>query len=167
MKNAKAAIPEIFLVFMALIVFAGITSCDYARMREQESVRTYEKEMPVMDERTVPVQNGFQALRVADPKKLENPVPENASSVKQGHKAYINFCIPCHGRKLDGLGTVGQSFSPLPTNLTSTKVQSLTDGELYAKIRLGYLRHPELYTTISEYDTWAVIRYTRSLARKR
>jgi hypothetical protein len=38
-----------------------------------------------------------------------------------------------------------------------------SDGELYAKIRLGFRRHPLLYSTISENDTWAVIVYLRSL----
>jgi len=58
---------------------------------------------------------------------------------------------------------VGQSFSPLPANLRSQDVQSLTDGALYAKIRLGYMRHPRLFTTISEGDTWAVIDFIRTL----
>jgi len=62
------------------------------------------------------------------------------------------------------MGTVGQSFSPLPTDLRSPYVQSQRDGEIYAKIRLGYRRHPPLYSTISENDTWAVVKYLRSLA---
>lgn len=156
------------LIIMAVFVsMLPVASCDYARMREQESVRTYEKEMPVMDGRTVPVRDGFQVLRTADPNNLKNPVPFNASSVRQGQKAYVYFCIQCHGKNADGMGTVGQSFSPLPTNLASEKVQSQSDGQLYAKIRLGYLRHPELYTTISEPDTWAVIHYSRSLVRNK
>jgi hypothetical protein len=58
---------------------------------------------------------------------------------------------------------VGQSFSPLPADLRSNDVQSQGDGELYAKIRLGYLRHPQLFTTISEGDTWAVVDFIRTL----
>ena len=61
------------------------------------------------------------------------------------------------------MGTVGQSFSPLPADLRSDDVQYQTDGALYAKIRLGYKRHPRLFTTISEGDTWAVVVFMRTL----
>lgn len=167
MKDQHVAIPGTIVLMILLMFILTLTSCDYARMREQESVRTYEKEMPRADNRTVPVQNGFQALRTADPNKLANPYPMNAASVNQGKKSYAYFCAPCHGQRADGMGTVGQSFSPLPQDLTSARVQGLSDGELYARIRLGFKRHPELYTTISEPDTWYVIHYARSLAGKK
>ena len=136
-------------------------------MREQESVKTYEKEMPRADHRTVPIRDGFQELITGDPKTLENPVPLDGRSIERGKTVYAYFCIPCHGARGDGMGTIGQSFSPLPTDLASAKVQGQSDGELYAKIRLGYLRHPRLYTTISAPDTWAVVNYSRSLTGKR
>lgn len=166
MKDDYPAIPKTIALLILLSFIVALTSCDYARMREQESVRTYEKEMPRADNRTVPVNKGFQALRTADPKRLANPYPMNAASVNQGKKAYTYFCIQCHGQRADGMGTVGQSFSPLPADLTSARVQGLSDGELYARIRLGYKRHPELYTTISESDTWYVVQYARSLTVK-
>jgi mono/diheme cytochrome c family protein len=152
-----------------LLILLGIAAgCDYARMYDQESVRPYKKETPPADERSVPVRDGFQALLTADPKSLKNPVPAGARSLDRGKQAYGYFCVQCHGPDADGRGTVGQSFSPLPADLSSTEVQSQGDGQLYARIRLGYLRHPRLYTTISEPDAWAVVDYIRTLAgRKR
>ena len=164
MKARVTTLPQLALLLLVFLSPGSITSCDYARMREQESVRTYEKEMPRPDSRTVPVHNGYQALRAADPKMLKNPRAADPGSINRGKKAYTYFCIQCHGEKLDGMGTVGQSFSPLPTDLLSARVQGQGDGELYMKIRLGFKRHPELYTTISEPDTWAVINYSRHLA---
>lgn len=148
---------------MALALAVILTGCDYARMRDQESVRTYKKEMPEMDPRTIPVGGGFQALKATDPATLQNPFPATSRSINQGMRAYGFYCIPCHGPQTEGLGTVGQSFAPLPTDLRSAGVQSQRDGELYAKIRLGFDRHPRLYTTIAEADTWAVINYLRTL----
>ncbi len=150
-----------FLVALALAVI--LTGCDYARMRDQESVRTYKKEMPEMDPRTIPVRNAFQTLKTADPAALQNPFPTTTRSINQGMQAYGFYCIPCHGPRTEGFGTVGQSFAPLPTNLRSAGVQSQSDGELYAKIRLGFNRHPRLYTTIPDTDTWAIINYLRAL----
>jgi hypothetical protein len=60
---------------------------------------------------------------------------------------------------------VGQSFTPLPTDLTSRVTLAQKDGELYAKIRLGFRRHPVLFTTVSAEDAWAVIIYVRSMRR--
>ncbi len=153
-----------FLLLLSLLILQG---CDYARMYDQESVRTYKKQMPPMDPRTVPVEDGFQTLLAADPGTLKNALPASPQSVERGKEAYGYFCVQCHGPNANGMGTVGQSFSPLPTDLRSNEVQSQADGDLYAKIRLGYGRHPNLYTTVSEPDAWAAVDYIRSLAGKK
>ena len=152
------------LLVSAALCLAVLSGCDYARMYDQRSVRTYRKEAPPMDPRTLPVEDGFLLLQEADPRTLANPLASGAGSVSRGREAYGYFCVHCHGPAADGMGTVGQSFSPLPTDLRSPYVQSQRDGEIYAKIRLGYRRHPPLYSTISENDTWAVVKYLRSLA---
>lgn len=150
---------------LVLFFLVGGAACDYQRMKDQASVRTYKNQMPEMDDRAVPVQDGFQALLRADPEKLVNPLPSTPDSIEHGRLEYGYFCIHCHGSKADGAGTVGQSFSPLPADLLSDEVQAQSDGELYAKIRLGYGRHPRLFTTITEPDTWAVVDYVRSLRK--
>jgi mono/diheme cytochrome c family protein len=156
--------------YAALVVVAlfGITlsGCDYGRMYDQDVVKTYGRKMPEMDARTVPVRDGFQALVTADPKRLKNSLQYSKSSIEQGALSYSYYCIHCHGPKADGNGTVGQSFVPLPTDLLSSGVQSQGDGELYAKIRLGFKRHPQLFTTVSDEDAWAVVIYIRSLKGK-
>lgn len=152
-----------FSLCMVVLCFAAFSGCNYQRIRDQESVRTYKKEMPAMDERTIPILDGFQALKTADPETLKNPLPPTRESIARGKEAYGYYCVQCHGPKADGMGTVGQSFFPLPADLTSVDIQSQGDGELYAKIRLGYLRHPQLFTTISEGDTWAVVDFIRTL----
>ena len=47
--------------FVALIAMV-IPGCNYERMNDQEALKTFKKEMPVMDKRTVPVEDGFQVL---------------------------------------------------------------------------------------------------------
>ena len=159
-------IKDLFCLLLILLS-ASIWGCDYARMYDQESVHAYKKEMPPMDERTIPVQGGFQVLLATDPKTLHNPAPPTERSLEDGRQAYGYFCLQCHGPNGDGWGTVGQSFSPLPTDLKSHRVQSQADGLLYARIRLGYKRHPQLYTTVAETDTWAIVNYIKSFASGR
>ena len=149
------------LVFLLLAIWG----CDYARMNDQESVRTYKKEIPEMPPETIPITGGLQILSSANPKNLKNPLPYSQKSVERGKETFLYFCVHCHGPKADGNGTVGQSFSPLPTNLADLDVQKQGDGELFSKISLGFARHPPLASTVSEPDRWAVVNYIRSLKK--
>ncbi len=150
----------ILFILAALFILAG---CDYARMKEQEAVKTYKTQLPDMPEGTIPVEGGVAELRASDPRELTNPFPHSRELIAQGKTAYGHYCIMCHGPRADGNGTVGQSFFPLPTNLGTAHVQEHTDGELFYKISFGYKRHPPLGYTVPESDRWAVIHFMRSL----
>lgn len=157
-----------WFVFLHMSVIAALmlsipTGCDYGRMNDQDSIKTYEKKVTTLDKRSIPVSNSFAVLSSQDPRSLHNPLPHNELMTEQGRLAYNYFCVQCHGVKLDGKGTVGQSFSPLPANLLSPATLSLPDGVIYSRIRLGYKRHPVLFSTVPAEDAWAIIMYTRSL----
>ena len=154
-----------FWIVLFLFLFAP-AGCDYGRMYDQESVRTYEKKMPDSPPGTIPISGGIEVLSRTDPQDLKNPVSPTASAIFQGRAAYFNFCVQCHGPQADGNGTVGQSFAPLPANLTDPQVLDQGDGELFYKISLGFGRHPPLASTVSEVDRWAVVNYLRSLKSK-
>jgi mono/diheme cytochrome c family protein len=152
-------------IVLLLLLFAP-AGCDYGRMNDQESVRTYEKKMPDSPQGTIPISGGVEALSRTDPKDLKNPLPSNAAAVSQGKEAYFNFCVQCHGPRADGNGTVGQSFAPLPANLTDLQLLGQSDGEIFYKVSLGFGRHPALASTVAEQDRWAIINYLRSLKGK-
>ena len=163
MKQGREGIQRSALAALTVIAMIVSGGCNYGRMNDQEDVKTYERKMPAMDKRTMPVKDGFATLSHANPQSLKNPLSYSDKSVGHGRLAYKYFCAQCHGQGLDGRGTVGQSFVPLPADLASLAVQSQSDGELYAKVRLGFKRHPKLFTTISAEDAWAVIIYMRSV----
>jgi mono/diheme cytochrome c family protein len=157
---------RVFRLFFCGFLFLSLPGCNYARMNDQESVRTYETIMPEMPEGPIPIRGGLERLKKADPAALKNPLPFTSDSWQQGKEVYKYFCIQCHGPQADGNGTVGQSFAPLPSNLKENLVQGQADGELFVKISLGFRRHPPLATTVSEEDRWATIVYIRSLKPK-
>jgi len=163
---AGKGLPSSRNIFFCLL-FLLACGCDYGRMYDQESVRTYETAIPEMPEGVLPVHGGTWALKMADPRGLSNPLPRNADTLEQGEDAYKYFCIQCHGPLADGFGTVGQSFAPLPTNLKDKAVQRQTDGQLFVKIGLGYRRHPPLASTVSEEDRWALVHFLRNLETKK
>ena len=141
-----------------------LSGCDYARMKDDEAIDTYETVMPDMPDHTIPVAGGIEILPSSDPQMVINPLPPDADSRARGEEAYGFYCIHCHGPAGDGYGTVGQSFSPLPADLGSKQIQQQSDGELFAKISLGYKRHPALAYTVSKSERWAIVSYLRSLA---
>ena len=154
---------RLFALLLAILL-GGLTACDYARMKEQEYVRTYEVALPEMPEGTIPVAGGLELTRTADPASLVNPLPHTPETVARGRAVYDIACLMCHGPRADGNGTVGQSFHPLPTNLRDPKVQTQLDGQIFYRVSFGFERQPPLYYTVAEEDRWAVIHFIRSLA---
>jgi mono/diheme cytochrome c family protein len=82
---------------------------------------------------------------------------------------YFTFCAQCHGPGFDGNGTVGQSFSPVPADLRSAKVQAAPAGELFKTVSYGIPggRQPPLDTTVTVNDRWSVIAFVQSLGIRR
>jgi mono/diheme cytochrome c family protein len=159
-KTVGRCILGVMAVFMILTV---LSACDYARMRDDEAMQTYEGRLPEMAKKAIPISGGLEVLRQSKPDDLHNPIAVTAESVERGRERYQFYCVPCHGPKGDGLGTVGQSFAPLPTSLVSSDVQDQSDGQLFYNISLGINRHPPLAATVAVGDRWAVINYLRHL----
>jgi mono/diheme cytochrome c family protein len=139
------------------------------RMWETPGVKPHEEPLQVMDTRTIPVKGGENFYRLADPATLKSPFDlTQAAAVSAGEKAYQYYCIQCHGRYYDGLGTVGQSFAPLPSDLRSAKVQSMLSEKLFHEISYGIPngRQPALASTISPEERWQVIAFVKSLGQR-
>ena len=135
----------------------------YGRMRETPAVRPHENPIPTMDKDVIPTDGGEAVFRVTGGKGLTSPLEHDApETLAAGKKAYFTYCVHCHGKNLDGLGTVGQSFNPLPKNLRSHQVLDQADGSLFYTTSYGKDRMPALATTISVEDRWAVVHFIRS-----
>jgi mono/diheme cytochrome c family protein len=119
-----------------------------------------------METGLVPFNGGEALYRTTAGIDLASPLIRNDSTViARGKAVYLTFCAQCHGYDYDGNGTVGQSFSPLPTDLRSSKVQSTAEGELFKSISYGVPggRQPALETTITIDDRWHVVAFVKSL----
>ena len=138
-------------------------SFNYARMKKDEAIHRNQVRMPEMPLHTVPVDGGTDRYKIAE---LKNPFPMRKKWIAEGKTAYGYYCGQCHGPGLNGRGTVGQSFAPLPTDLTARKVQSQTDGALFRKISFGFLRHPPLSNTVSVEDRWKILLLIRSAGNR-
>jgi len=138
----------------------------YGRMRETPGVRPHEEPLLVLEAGIVPVFGGDAVYRATPAALLALPAGlDAAGTIARGKVVYFTFCAQCHGPQLDGNGTVGQSFQPLPTDLRSAVVQNKPAAELFQSISYGIPggRQPPLDTTITVDDRWGVVAFVKSL----
>ncbi len=158
----------ILVAYEALIYYD--TWFPYGRMWETPAVKPHEEPPLVMWKNTVPYDGGEAVFRVTPADLLKSPFSlTNAETVERGKVLYDKFCAQCHGKNHDGNATVGQSFHPLPTDLRSAKVRSLSEGAFFKEISYGIPdgRQPPLATTIEALDRWRIIAYVRSLGPRK
>jgi len=164
----------LFLALFAGIALTGIytvitvydSNMKFGRLFQTPVIRPHEEPLLVMDNQTVPYHQS--ELLVKEILKERLPVksvlpPEQL--LANGKKEYQAFCSHCHGNQLDGLGTVGQSFHPLPTNLTGETVIKLSDQEIFTVISYGSKKTPALASSMSVESRHAVIQYLRYMQK--
>ena len=155
------------VLVVAVVVLRHIDDyADFWRMRETPAVRPHEQPLLIMEEGVVPISEGEALLRATEGDQLKSPLDLRDPAVVQAGKGlYFTFCAQCHGKNHDGNGTVGQSFQPLPADLRSAKVQSLSEGTHFKEISYGIPegRQPPLATTIPLLDRWRIVAYVKSL----
>ncbi len=169
MKKKLVVFILVVLGFHLAAYFAVIyydNNFKYGRMRETPGVRPHEEPLPVMETGLVPVFGGDAVYRATPANLLTPPATLAAAEANaRGKAVYFTFCAQCHGPQLDGNGTVGQSFQPLPTDLRSATVQAKPAGVLFKSISYGIPsgRQPPLDTTITADDRWCVVAFVKSL----
>jgi mono/diheme cytochrome c family protein len=161
----------LFLAIFVSLVLTGaytvITLYDsnlkVGRMYQTPAIRPHEEPQLVMDKRTIADTKSEALIReLLKTDFIMKPIGSTQVLLVKGEKDYRAFCFHCHGPNLDGLGTVGQSFFPLPTNLTNEKTAGMSDAELFAFISYGGKKAPALASSMSVESREAVIRYIRS-----
>ena len=167
----RVLILGLFVSTVVLLAYGAITLYDYnlsaGRMWQTPAVRPHEEPILAMEPGTVPVGGGEIRLRMLPAEALASPL-QNATAdavIGKGKTMYARYCQQCHGINHDGMGTVGQSFAPLPGDLRSAKIQALSEGMMFKEISYGVPggRQPELASTISELDRWRIVAYVKSL----
>ena len=96
----------------------------------------------------------------ADKKAKNSYVEFDKSTAKEGEVVYSKNCQSCHGNP--GKGNSLKSLKPIPPDLSLTKTQQLTDGELFYILNTGRMIMPTFKNVLSENDRWKVISYIRS-----
>ncbi|UCF92730.1 MAG: c-type cytochrome [Desulfobacterales bacterium] len=154
----------VFVAYHALIIYDN--NFRYGRMRVTPAVRPHEEPLLIMETELVPVTGGEALHQTVKGEDLQAPWPmHDPAVIADGETHYFTFCAQCHGPAYDGNGTVGQSFSPLPTDLRSAKVQSQHAGMIFKSISYSVpgARQPAMATTIRIDDRWRIVAFIKAL----
>ena len=108
-------------------------------------------------------QTQWEAPASAD--NLNNPLKNDATAAESGKRTFRMLCVICHGAKGKGDGMGGAGLTPKPTDLTSTEVQSQTDGALFWKLTNGKPPMASYETALPENKRWELINYIRTLKK--
>ena len=106
-------------------------------------------------------QTQWEAPASAD--NLNNPLKNDATATESGKRTFRMLCVICHGAKGKGDGMGGAGLTPKPTDLTSAKVQSQSDGALFWKLTNGKPPMASYETALPENKRWELINYIRTL----
>ena len=165
-----------YLIFLIALGIVGLVAYEtliyyddnlpFGRMWETPAVRPHE-ELPLSTSKgTVPQQGGEELFKAIPADRLKSPVAlSDPAQIQMGKVLYSKYCAQCHGKNYDGNAPVGQSFHPLPTDLRSVKVQSLSEGAFFKEISYGIPegKQPPLAATIDVLDRWRILAYVQSL----
>jgi mono/diheme cytochrome c family protein len=109
-----------------------------------------------------------EAVPVHGPVLMDNlpasaPVPATANSLQRGAVLFSINCVMCHGQDGGGGGTLSGYFTPPPADLTSDRVQSLTDQQLFLVLTQGRGLMPSIAENLLPVERWDVVNHVRSL----
>ncbi len=93
------------------------------------------------------------------------PVVDAATrhSSGRGAQVYATFCVPCHGAKGLGDGSVVARGYPPPPSLFAERAVAMKDGQMFHILTYGQRNMPSYAAQIDEIDRWRAVAYVRQL----
>lgn len=149
----------------ASFVLALVCASCGPHMVEQASIHTYQRRMPSMPSGTAPIGGREASLTLRQSKLPKSPLPATQANLEDGRVYYGYYCLMCHGEMGDGNGPVGVSYPVRPTDLSSTRVRGMSDGQLYYAMLHGLGHDPVMEETVLPEQRWALVIYLRTLAK--
>lgn len=162
-------IKKLLILLSVIIILAGglliftydLIKIDWISFMEiQPSFKPMEDPLPVAFN-SIPVEGAAFIPGMGAP---VNPIPTDEISLARGAQLFNINCMICHGQSGKGDGVVAPFFEFKPADLTSTIVQSLSDGAIFLTISNGVAgRMPALNENLNVRDRWDVVNFIRTL----
>lgn len=138
-------------------------------MHNSSALKAQEKEMMLPAPMTIstshrPYPSEVLADKTLAGAALKNPLPQTEHNYQRGRDLYMTYCVVCHGERGLGDGYVVPKFTKPPA-LTSRKLRTAPDGDLYHIITHGQNIMSGYSNQLQPMERWAVVHYIRALQR--
>jgi mono/diheme cytochrome c family protein len=97
--------------------------------------------------------------------RKKSPVQESTATLRKGLKLYKEACLNCHGETGAGDGMAALASKIDVPILSSTLIQSQSDGSLFWKIGKGRNQMAGYENLLSDNDRWYLVQYIRTLPK--
>ena len=135
-------------------------------MIDQAKITAFEAAMPQPPEGALSFEAYPDIFSAATASRLTNPLPVTEENIARGRTYYKYYCQFCHGANGDGWAPVGESYVPVPANLSSPEVRKMSAGEIYRAMLTGTGHEPALQYIIPQEYRWHLALYTGYLSQK-
>lgn len=108
---------------------------------------------------------GYTTGMVGDKYLGKVPVKVDEALIRRGHDRFKIYCTPCHDQTGGGHGMVVQRGYPPPISLTSERVLTMPDGNIFRTITHGVRNMPGYRKQVPVEDRWAIVAWVRVLGR--
>ena len=97
--------------------------------------------------------------------KTANPAAASPDVLRTGLAHYRGMCVTCHGAPGVDPSEIGMGLNPPAPDLTVTKVQSRTDGELFWLVSHGIRMTgmPAFGPTHEDEEIWKIVAFLKHL----
>jgi len=93
------------------------------------------------------------------------PLEVDEKLVRRGQERFNIYCAPCHDMSGSGRGMVVQRGFPPPVELSSDRVRTMPDGQVFDTITHGVRNMPAYRKQIPVADRWAIVTWVRVLGK--
>ncbi|MEP6994280.1 MAG: cytochrome c [Acidobacteriota bacterium] len=99
--------------------------------------------------------------------KIANPVPSSPDALEEGMDHYKEMCVFCHGAPGVDASEAGEGLNPPAPDLTLTKIQNRSDGELFWILQNGIRMSgmPAFGPTHKDEEIWKMVSFLRHLPK--
>jgi mono/diheme cytochrome c family protein len=98
-------------------------------------------------------------------KSMKNPVVQSETGTKTGSVLFTKNCVSCHGKTGQGNGVKVAALKNFPGDFSRSEFQSLTDGEIFFRIKTGKDEMPRFEGKLSDEEIWNVVNCLRSFRK--
>ena len=146
------------------------TYVDYGELRGKQGDENIKNTMTARQPVAGSIPRGFQPYSYENTpegyelagQQVKNPIPHSEEVVKEGKELYGMFCVHCHAKDGQGMGSIveREKFPPIPTKFN--EALQLPEGKMFHTITYGKGLMGSHASQLNQEERWKLVHYIRT-----